>query len=68
MADVMMRGGDTTNEDGEGGVCIYGRQFDDEGIWYPHSHRGVISMATLAKNTNRSQFFITLGAMPQMNG
>ena len=36
--------------------------FDDENIWYPHSHPGVLSMAALKgeKNQNGSQFVISL--------
>ena len=66
-----MQGGDTSiNNDGTGGNCIYddsnpiynkeGR-FDDENIWYPHTHKGTLSMYVDAKkNNNGSQFMINM--------
>ena len=72
----MMAGGDNSQRrNGEGGISIYGPNdpihskdgfFDDENIWFPHSHKGVISMLPrsdgkdVQKNTNGSQFVISL--------
>lgn len=68
IGSFMMQGGDTTAGNGTGGMSIYGERFEDEQVWYPHTHKGVLSMANAGPNTNGSQFFICYGATPHLNG
>lgn len=49
-------------------MSIYGPKFNDEQVWYPHTHRGMLSMANSGPNTNGSQFFICFAATPHLNG
>ena len=65
IANFMIQGGDPTGI-GSGGP---GYRFADEVIGNPLTHeRGVISMANAGPNTNGSQFFITHGPQPHLNG
>ncbi|KAF8311074.1 cyclophilin-like protein [Clavulina sp. PMI_390] len=50
------------------GRSIYGRYFMDEDLSRPFTCRGQVAMANAGPNTNGSQFFITFGACPYLNG
>jgi peptidyl-prolyl cis-trans isomerase B (cyclophilin B) len=65
ISDFMIQGGDPTGT-GMGGP---GYKFGDEFDGNPLTHeKGVISMANAGPNTNGSQFFITHGPQPHLNG
>ncbi|CAK9112182.1 Peptidyl-prolyl cis-trans isomerase (PPIase) (Cyclophilin) (Cyp) (Cyclosporin A-binding protein) (Rotamase) (allergen Cat r 1) [Durusdinium trenchii] len=66
----MCQGGDFTHGNGRGGESIYGDKFEDEFTngFISHDAEGLLSMANAGKDTNGSQFFITLGPCKHLDG
>ena len=64
----VFQGGDFTRGDGRGGESIYGPKFADEDLSGRHDKKGLLSMANAGRNSNGSQFFITLAPLPHLDG
>ncbi|OEH80697.1 peptidyl-prolyl cis-trans cyclophylin [Cyclospora cayetanensis] len=65
---LLLQSGDFVHNDGSGGESIWGGCFNDENFARRHAQAGCLSMANNGRNTNASQFFITLKKAPQFDG
>jgi cyclophilin family peptidyl-prolyl cis-trans isomerase len=78
ISDFMIQTGDITNNDGTGGTSVYGENFNDENFTLTHDEIGTVAMANSGTRinpktnevtgTNSSQFYITLGPAPHLDG
>lgn len=67
--EFMIQGGDITAGNGTGGTSIYGKNFEDENLgWREIDAAGLVCMANRGRDTNSSQFFITLAPCEHLNG
>lgn len=67
VKDFMVQSGDFQFNTGDGGESIYGGTFNDEDFSRRHTQGGVLSMANKGRNTNASQFFITLSRAQRLD-
>ncbi|KAM0789907.1 hypothetical protein ACM66B_006748 [Microbotryomycetes sp. NB124-2] len=68
IAGFMVQGGDFTLRNGKGGESIYGGTFADEDLKREIDSEGLLCMANRGKDTNGSQFFISLRPCPHLKG
>lgn len=64
----FIQGGDIAKNNGSGGHSIYGPKFNDENFQRQHSKAGLLSMVNKGRNSNSSQFLVTLKPMPEFDG
>ena len=66
VPNFILQGGDYVFGNGSGGESIFGKKFKDDanGLKRRHDKRGVLSMGNGGKNSNTSQFFVTLAPAP----
>jgi cyclophilin family peptidyl-prolyl cis-trans isomerase len=68
---MALLAGDVLNNDGSASVSVLNPKestFADENFIIPHSGRGLLSMASVGVKSNGSQFYVSLGECPHLNG
>lgn len=68
LPDQYIAGGDIVFGNGSSGESIYGRYFSDENFQRRHTCAGLLSMSNRGRNTNNSQFIITLKPCVHLDG
>uniref|UniRef100_A0A7S1I749 PPIase cyclophilin-type domain-containing protein n=1 Tax=Eutreptiella gymnastica TaxID=73025 RepID=A0A7S1I749_9EUGL len=68
VKEGWIQGGDIINDRGNAGHSIYGPVFPDESFSIKHETEGVLGFANSGKDTNGSQFYITMGRNSWMDG
>ena len=65
--DNYIEGGDILKNTGEEGCSIYKEDFNDESFFTKHTEKGQLSMVNRGKDTNNSQFRISMRSLPYLN-
>ncbi|CAG2177009.1 unnamed protein product, partial [Oppiella nova] len=68
VKNFIIQSGDFSMGNGRGGESIFGGTFNDENFDIKHDKPFLLSMANRGKNTNGSQFFITLNTAKHLDG
>mmetsp|Transcript_110911 Transcript_110911/g.345680 ORF Transcript_110911/g.345680 Transcript_110911/m.345680 type:complete len:285 (-) Transcript_110911:16-870(-) len=70
VKDFIVQGGDILMGNGTGGESIYGKPFKDDkpALKVKLDRRGLLAMGNSGKNSNTSQFFITLAGGKKIEG
>ena len=66
----FVQGGDFVKGNGAGGESVWGGVFKDEkgALALKLDRRGLVAMSNTGKNSNGSQFFVTLAPQPKLSG
>lgn len=68
IPDFLAQGGDVLKDNGSGSQSIYGEKFSDENFDIKLTKKYQLAMANAGRDTNGSQFFISLAALSWLSG